>query len=347
MICITPSARPVGLGYRLQKRGVASRTIDYRNTARRIDPVLALCLNRGHVARAHRHRLGIVELRAYLLSRRARFLRDRSGDGISTCGRGLSGALSASSGAGFSPTPLCRSSPRVWSAAAMAGARRLMSPVLPARDVAAQPDAGRAGGKEVHLAPGLSYEDEAGQPDVMRGEEVEIFGIAGSGARLLCCQARIRNGRGSMASASCVQDLCHRRTVRRAARPHASPAPSPGRRRRSRRAPPSRWGRRGAAAARGETSPACLASCSAHAPAARWASSPRRTRAIISRPPYRGGNRRGAAALSGRNAACRGRGGAGRALSRGLRGARGCRSRRAAARCGARAFSLARDGGLL
>jgi 2-dehydro-3-deoxygalactonokinase len=42
-----------------------------------------------------------------------------------------------------------------------------------------------AGGRRVHLAPGLSYEDEAGQPDVIRGEEVEILGIADSGGRLI------------------------------------------------------------------------------------------------------------------------------------------------------------------
>jgi 2-dehydro-3-deoxygalactonokinase len=42
-----------------------------------------------------------------------------------------------------------------------------------------------AGGRLVHIAPGLSYEDEAGQPDVMRGEEVEILGIAHSGGRLV------------------------------------------------------------------------------------------------------------------------------------------------------------------
>ena len=42
-----------------------------------------------------------------------------------------------------------------------------------------------AEGRRVWLAPGLSYEDETGQPDVMRGEEVEILGIAEVGARLV------------------------------------------------------------------------------------------------------------------------------------------------------------------
>ena len=42
-----------------------------------------------------------------------------------------------------------------------------------------------AGGRVVHIAPGLACEDEAGLPDVMRGEEVEIIGIADRGARLV------------------------------------------------------------------------------------------------------------------------------------------------------------------
>ena len=42
-----------------------------------------------------------------------------------------------------------------------------------------------AGTRRVHLAPGLAAEDENGQPDVMRGEEVEILGIAEFGGRLI------------------------------------------------------------------------------------------------------------------------------------------------------------------
>jgi 2-dehydro-3-deoxygalactonokinase len=42
-----------------------------------------------------------------------------------------------------------------------------------------------AEGRRVLIVPGLSYEDGAGQPDVMRGEEVEILGIAEAGARLV------------------------------------------------------------------------------------------------------------------------------------------------------------------
>ena len=41
------------------------------------------------------------------------------------------------------------------------------------------------GGRIVHIAPGLSCVDDAGLPDVMRGEEVEILGIADRGARLV------------------------------------------------------------------------------------------------------------------------------------------------------------------
>ncbi len=40
-------------------------------------------------------------------------------------------------------------------------------------------------GRRVLIVPGLSYEDENGEPDVMRGEEVEILGIAEAGARLV------------------------------------------------------------------------------------------------------------------------------------------------------------------
>src|SRR5271165_4924862 len=40
-------------------------------------------------------------------------------------------------------------------------------------------------GRRVLIVPGLSYEDENGRPDVMRGEEVEILGIADAGARLI------------------------------------------------------------------------------------------------------------------------------------------------------------------
>src|ERR1700686_4985390 len=47
-----------------------------------------------------------------------------------------------------------------------------------AKDIAARLVAVEAGARRVHLAPGLAYEDESGQPDVIRGEVVEILGIA-------------------------------------------------------------------------------------------------------------------------------------------------------------------------
>ena len=53
------------------------------------------------------------------------------------------------------------------------------------RDIAASLVAVQARDRLVHLAPGLSYEDANGEPDVMRGEEVEILGIADSGGRLI------------------------------------------------------------------------------------------------------------------------------------------------------------------
>ncbi len=42
-----------------------------------------------------------------------------------------------------------------------------------------------ADGRRVLIAPGLAFTDADGEPDVMRGEEVEILGIAEAGARLV------------------------------------------------------------------------------------------------------------------------------------------------------------------
>ncbi len=42
-----------------------------------------------------------------------------------------------------------------------------------------------ADGRRVLIAPGLAFTDANGEPDVMRGEEVEILGIAEGGARLV------------------------------------------------------------------------------------------------------------------------------------------------------------------
>ena len=53
------------------------------------------------------------------------------------------------------------------------------------RDIAAKLVAVQAGDRLVHLTPGLSYQNDDGEPDVMRGEEVEILGIADSGGRLV------------------------------------------------------------------------------------------------------------------------------------------------------------------
>jgi 2-dehydro-3-deoxygalactonokinase len=53
------------------------------------------------------------------------------------------------------------------------------------REIAAHLVTVDAGRRRVHLAPGLSSEDEAGEPDVIRGEEVEILGIAEFGGRLI------------------------------------------------------------------------------------------------------------------------------------------------------------------
>ena len=70
-----------------------------------------------------------------------------------------------------------------------------------ASDIAARLVAVQADDRLVHLAPGLSFEDENGEPDVMRGEEVEILGIAHAGGRLIvlpgshCKWAVVEKGR--------------------------------------------------------------------------------------------------------------------------------------------------------
>jgi 2-dehydro-3-deoxygalactonokinase len=63
-------------------------------------------------------------------------------------------------------------------------ARYVRCPATP-RDIATSLVTVDAAGRPIHLAPGLSYEDETGQPDVMRGEEVEILGVAHAGVRLI------------------------------------------------------------------------------------------------------------------------------------------------------------------
>ena len=88
------------------------------------------------------------------------------------------------------------------------------------RDVAERLTAVEANGRRVVLAPGLSCGDEAGA-DVMRGEETEIFGIADAGARLIVLPGSHSKWARVRRRAHCrVQDLHHRRAVRRAARPH-------------------------------------------------------------------------------------------------------------------------------
>lgn len=76
-------------------------------------------------------------------------------------------------------------------ASGMAGSRHgwvetpyVKCPAAP-RDIASHLVTTDAGGRLVHLVPGLSYEDATGVPDVMRGEEVEILGVAHESGRLI------------------------------------------------------------------------------------------------------------------------------------------------------------------
>ena len=69
------------------------------------------------------------------------------------------------------------------------------------RAVAEKLVAVEADGRRVLIVPGLSCEDDIGHPDVMRGEEVEILGVAETGARLAvlpgshCKWAVVEDGR--------------------------------------------------------------------------------------------------------------------------------------------------------
>jgi len=131
---------------------------------------------------------GSSSFRAYLMSREGDVLDEiESADGVSTIApHAFPATLERLAGGWLLAYP---GLPIV--ASGMVGSRHgwreapyVRCPAEP-RDIAANLIAVGAGEREVHLAPGLAYEDESGQPDVMRGEEVEILGIADSGARLI------------------------------------------------------------------------------------------------------------------------------------------------------------------
>ncbi len=131
---------------------------------------------------------GSSSFRAYLMSRGVMILDAiETADGVATVARGaFPDALRRLVGGWLDEHP---SLPII--ASGMVGSRHgwreapyVKCPADP-RDIAAGLVGVDAGGRLVHIAPGLSYEDEAGQPDVMRGEEVEILGIAHSGGRLV------------------------------------------------------------------------------------------------------------------------------------------------------------------
>ena len=149
---------------------------------------------------------GSSSFRAYLMSAGGEVLEEiASGDGIASVAAGAYPAtLERLVGRWLDANP---SLPVI--ASGMVGSRHgwREAPYVPCpagpRDVAERLTAVEADGRRVVLAPGLSYADEAGLPDVMRGEETEIFGVADCPARgSSCCPARIRNGRGSRATAS-------------------------------------------------------------------------------------------------------------------------------------------------
>jgi 2-dehydro-3-deoxygalactonokinase len=131
---------------------------------------------------------GSSSFRAYLMTREGAILDEvESADGVSTVAPGA-----------FPDTFRClvgawlRAHPGLpVIASGMVGSRNgwreasyLPCPADP-RDIAAKLITADAGDRRVHIAPGVSYEDESGQPDVMRGEEIEILGIAHAGPRLI------------------------------------------------------------------------------------------------------------------------------------------------------------------
>ena len=131
---------------------------------------------------------GSSSFRAYLMAPNGEILDEvASGDGIGSVAAGAYPAtLKRLIGRWLEANP---SLPVV--ASGMVGSRHgwreaayVKCPAGP-REVATQLTPVEADGRRVHLAAGLSYVDEAAQPDVMRGEEIEIFGVADSGARLI------------------------------------------------------------------------------------------------------------------------------------------------------------------
>jgi len=131
---------------------------------------------------------GSSSFRAYLMSRDGAVLDEiESADGVSTIAPyAFPATLERLAGGWFFAHP---GLPII--ASGMVGSRHgwreapyVRCPAQP-RDIAANLIAVGAGERQVHLAPGLAYEDENGQPDVMRGEEVEILGIASTGGRLI------------------------------------------------------------------------------------------------------------------------------------------------------------------
>jgi 2-keto-3-deoxy-galactonokinase len=245
---------------------------------------------------------GSSSFRGYLMSRGGEVLEETaSGDGIGSVGAGeYPATLRRLVGRWLDSNPAL---PVI--ASGMVGSRHgwreapyLACPAGP-RDVAERLTAVEANGRRVVLAPGLSYADDAGA-DVMRGEETEIFGIADAGARLIVLPGSHSKWAGRRRAHCRVQDLHHRRAVRRAARPHGRRRLRPGRAGKRTRTGvrARRRARRRGGPLRDEVRP--------HRPpvrrpraAAHGQARSRRCRRISFGPPDRSRDRRGEAALSG------------------------------------------------
>ncbi len=131
---------------------------------------------------------GSSSFRAYLMARDGAVLDERaSADGVSNVPpNGFPATLARLIGdwMGAHPDLPVLASGMVGSRHGWREAPYVRCPADP-KDIAANLIEVEADGRRIHLAPGLAYEDESGQPDVIRGEEVEILGVADAGGRLI------------------------------------------------------------------------------------------------------------------------------------------------------------------
>jgi 2-dehydro-3-deoxygalactonokinase len=166
---------------------MGARESAVERTPGRIDPAAGAWLNRRMTPALIAIDWGSSSFRGYLMSAGGEALDESaSTDGIGNVAAGAYPAtLRRLIGRWLDAHPSCPiiASGMVGSRHGWREAAYVKCPAGPL-DIAGRLTTVEAGGRTVHLAPGLSSADEAGA-DVMRGEETEIFGIAGPGARVI------------------------------------------------------------------------------------------------------------------------------------------------------------------